>query len=148
MLKANIISTRSCFKCCWVTKAMECSWSSEASYKMFWRQDSTRHHVCSVVFVIFVIGFWYRYIHVIASYLFCVVFNSWRVEIMMGCGNKLVKPALSAGQSLSGYIINKIFGCKAIYLRPSTDLIQIKVRLLLSKMFMYIYIYCCIHVLF
>ncbi|XP_028405786.1 uncharacterized protein LOC114528364 [Dendronephthya gigantea] len=47
---------------------------------------------------------------------------------MMGCGNKLVKPMSSPGQFLSGYILGKIFGSKAIYLRPSTNLVDIKIE--------------------
>lgn len=67
--------------------------------------------------------------------IFCLftTCHSCRIEIMMGCGNKLVKPVLSRGQSLSGYLLSKIFGSKAICLRPSRNLVDIKVKILAGR---------------
>ncbi len=61
----------------------------------------------------------------------------------MGCGNKLVSPALSSGQTLTGYIINKIFGAKAIYLRPNVGLFNVKVPLFFLSLYLSINNYHC-----
>ncbi|RXM32625.1 G2/M phase-specific E3 ubiquitin-protein ligase [Acipenser ruthenus] len=47
-----------------------------------------------------------------------------RFEILMGLHNKVVKPNLVAGQTLSGFLIHKVFASKALYLRPNTMLLQ------------------------
>ena len=41
---------------------------------------------------------------------------------MMGVGNELVQPQLSAGEELSGGYINKIFTQRSIWLVPSENL--------------------------
>lgn len=45
-------------------------------------------------------------------------------EILMGLHNKVVKPNLVAGQTLSGFLIHKVFAAKALYLRPNKMLLQ------------------------
>ncbi|XP_073776138.1 uncharacterized protein si:ch211-57f7.7 isoform X1 [Danio rerio] len=45
------------------------------------------------------------------------------LEILMGCGNKLIKPQLTEGQELDGRIILKVFRLKALYVRPSRPLL-------------------------
>ncbi|KAK6494595.1 G2/M phase-specific E3 ubiquitin-protein ligase-like [Huso huso] len=45
-------------------------------------------------------------------------------EILMGLHNKVVKPNLVAGQTLSGFLIHKVFASKAMYLRPNKMLLQ------------------------
>ena len=57
------------------------------------------------------------------------IFIHYRVEILMGCGNKLVAPSMASGQILTGYMIHKIFGTKAVYLRPQVELIAAKVKI-------------------
>ena len=57
------------------------------------------------------------------------IFIYHRVEILMGCGNKLVAPSMASGQTLTGYMIHKIFGTKAMYLRPQVELIAAKVKI-------------------
>ncbi|MGH0130112.1 UNVERIFIED_CONTAM: hypothetical protein FKN15_006173 [Acipenser sinensis] len=47
-----------------------------------------------------------------------------RFEILMGLHNKVVKPNLVAGQTLSGFLIHKVFAAKALYLRPNKMLLQ------------------------
>lgn len=42
----------------------------------------------------------------------------------MGLHNKVVKPNLVAGQTLSGFLIHKVFASKAMYLRPNKMLLQ------------------------
>ncbi|XP_039598589.1 uncharacterized protein LOC120519898 [Polypterus senegalus] len=42
----------------------------------------------------------------------------------MGLHNKVVKPNLVAGQTLSGFVINKVFSSKVLYLRPNKTLLQ------------------------
>ncbi|KAG1954942.1 G2/M phase-specific E3 ubiquitin-protein ligase-like [Pimephales promelas] len=44
------------------------------------------------------------------------------LEILMGCGNKLITPKLSDGQQLTGSLILKVFRLKALYVRPSRAL--------------------------
>lgn len=48
----------------------------------------------------------------------------------MGCGNKLVTPAMASGQTLSGYMVHKVFGTKAMYLKPQVELIAAKVNVI------------------
>ncbi|XP_073672232.1 uncharacterized protein [Paramisgurnus dabryanus] len=45
------------------------------------------------------------------------------LEILMGCGNKLITPKLSEGQTLDGSLILKVFKLKASYVRPSRPLL-------------------------
>ncbi|XP_051784719.1 uncharacterized protein LOC127528323 [Erpetoichthys calabaricus] len=45
--------------------------------------------------------------------------SSIQFEILMGLHNKVVKPNLVAGQTLSGFVINKV-----LYLRPNKTLLQ------------------------
>ncbi|MEQ2174068.1 hypothetical protein GOODEAATRI_003993, partial [Goodea atripinnis] len=45
------------------------------------------------------------------------------LQILMGCGNKLISPKLQEGQQLNGQLIQKVFRSKALYVRPSQTLL-------------------------
>ncbi|XP_058886533.1 uncharacterized protein LOC131737988 [Acipenser ruthenus] len=51
--------------------------------------------------------------------------SSCRIEILLGCHNKLVKPSLTPGQKLSGHMLKKIFTQRSIYVRPDRVLLEL-----------------------
>ncbi|CAL8301751.1 unnamed protein product [Gadus morhua 'NCC'] len=46
------------------------------------------------------------------------------LQILMGCGNKLVTPNLREGQLFDGHMIRKVFRSKALYVRPSGTILD------------------------
>ncbi|XP_013855982.1 uncharacterized protein LOC106511791 [Austrofundulus limnaeus] len=46
------------------------------------------------------------------------------LQIVMGCGNKLIAPKLQDGQQLNGQLIQRVFRSKALYVRPSQTLLE------------------------
>lgn len=45
------------------------------------------------------------------------------LECLMSCGNKLISPKLRAGQELDANLIHKIYKSKALYIRPSRQIL-------------------------
>ncbi|XP_038157342.1 uncharacterized protein LOC119794066 [Cyprinodon tularosa] len=46
------------------------------------------------------------------------------LQILMGCGNKLISPKLQDGQQLNGQLIQKVFRSKALYVKPSQTVLE------------------------
>ncbi|KAJ4946178.1 hypothetical protein JOQ06_023848, partial [Pogonophryne albipinna] len=45
------------------------------------------------------------------------------LELLMACGNRLIKPKLRAGQELDANLIHKVYKSKALYIRPSKSIL-------------------------
>ncbi|XP_056437117.1 uncharacterized protein LOC130374401 isoform X2 [Gadus chalcogrammus] len=45
------------------------------------------------------------------------------IQLLMACGNKLVAPKIQEGQELNGMLIHKAYRTKALYVRPSRNLL-------------------------
>ena len=60
----------------------------------------------------------------ITSFQLNIVMNycSFRFTIMLGVGQSLVEPQLAQGQELSGEVLLKVFGQKAVWVVPKTHL--------------------------
>ena len=55
------------------------------------------------------------------------------VEILLSVHFKLLPPTLAPGQSLSGFVLQKIFKDKPLYIRPSRQILETKIEEPMTK---------------